>query len=190
MAEPPPIVTASVFIATSLDGFIARKDGSLDWLDRANALVPPGTELGFEPFLRSVDALVMGHATYEKVLGFGHWPYGDTRVIVLARRPVAIEPALARTVSASSEEPAALCDRLAAEGAHRLYVDGGVTVQRFLAAGLIDDLTITVVPVLLGEGLPLFGPLPADVQLRLVDATRFEFGFVQLRYRVVRQAPA
>jgi dihydrofolate reductase len=179
-------ITASVFIATSLDGFIARPDGDLSWLDRANATVPPGTEMGFEPFLRSIDVLVMGRASFEKVLTLGPWPYGDTRVVVLTRRPLAIDHALARTVSASSEEPAALCERLAAEGARRLYVDGGVTVQRFLAAGLIDDLTITVIPVVLGAGLPLFGPVPADVTLRLVDVTRFDFGYVQLRYRVVR----
>jgi len=184
--EPAPTVTASVFIATSLDGFIARKDGDLSWLDRANATVPPGTEMGFEPFLRSVDAIVMGRASFEKVLTFGHWPYGETRVIVQSRNPVAIDHALARTVSSSSEAPAALCERLAGEGARRLYIDGGVTIQRFLAAGLIDDLTITIIPVVLGEGLPLFGPLPADVTLRLVDATRFDFGYVQLRYRVVR----
>lgn len=181
-----PAPTASVFIATSLDGFIARPDGDLSWLDHANQLVPPGTDLGFESFLRSIDALVMGRASFEKVLTLGPWPYGDTRVVVLTRRPLAIAPALAHTVSASSEEPAALCERLAAEGAPRLYVDGGLTVQRFLAAGLIDELTITIVPVLLGDGLRLFGPLPGDRPLRLVDVTHFDFGFVQLRYRLAR----
>lgn len=186
--EPPPTITASVFIATSLDGFIARPDGDISWLDRANAAVPPGTELGFEPFLRSIDALVMGRNTYEKVLTLGAWPYGDTPVVVLTRHPdtLSIEPGLARTVTASSESPAALCERLGGAGMLRLYIDGGVTVQRFLADGLIDDLTITVVPVLLGAGLRLFGALPSDVQLRLVDVTHFEFGFVQSRYRVMR----
>jgi dihydrofolate reductase len=185
MPTPAPI-TCSVYCATSLDGFIARRDGDLSWLDRANAKVPPGTDLGFYTFLATVDAIVMGRASYEKVLTLGPWPYGDTRVVVLSRRPLAIEPALAGKVTASSEEPAPLRDRLAAEGARRLYIDGGVTVQRFLAAGLIDDLQITIIPVVIGDGLPLFGAVPADVVLELVDVAHFAFGYVRVRYRVAR----
>ncbi len=176
----------SVFIATSLDGFIARPDGSLDWLDDANTTVPAGTELGYEPFMRTIDVLVIGRNTYDKVLTFGAWPYGSKRVVVLTRRPITIDPALADRVSASAEDPAALWARLGAEGAQRVYVDGGVTIQRFLAAGLIDNLTITVIPVVLGAGIPLFGPTGRDVALTLFDVTHYPFGFVQLRYRVTR----
>lgn len=176
----------SVFVATSLDGFLARPDGSLDWLDDANAAVPRGADLGYEPFLRTIDVLVIGRNTYDKVLTFGAWPYGDKRVVVLTRRPIAIDPDHADRVSATAEEPAALWARLGAEGARRVYVDGGVTIQRFLAAGLIDNLTITLIPVVLGAGIPLFGPTGRDLALTLFDVTRFDFGFVQLRYRVAR----
>lgn len=182
---------ASVFIATSLDGFIARTDGRIDWLERANATVPPGEDCGYKAFWSSIDVLVMGRLSFEQALLFDPWPYGDKRVVVLSTQAVSIPPELARTVSCSSEAPAALLERLSAEGAKRLYVDGGVTIQRFLAAGLIDDLTITLIPVVLGEGRPLFGPLgpgAADVQLELVDAQKYDFGFVQLTYRVARTA--
>lgn len=180
----------SVFCATSLDGFIARPDGRLDWLVGAGETPPSGPpeEMGFGPFLASVDALVMGRLTFESVLAMGIWPYGDKRLVVWSRGAVAIPPERAATVSASSLEPAALFERLGAEGVRRVYVDGGVTIQRFLAAGLVDDLVITVIPVLLGAGRPLFGPVPADVVLSLEDVKRFAGGVVQLRYDVRRAA--
>lgn len=173
---------ASVFIATSLDGFIARKDGELDWLDRANAAVPEGEDCGYTAFMDSVDVLVMGRKSYEKVLTFGEWSYGDKPVVVLSSNPIDIPTHLANTVTHSSETPAELHTRLADQGAKRLYIDGGITIRRFLAAGLIDDLTITLIPVLLGEGLPLFGWLEKDVELTHVETKAFDCGFVQIRY--------
>lgn len=175
---------SSVFIATSLDGYIARPDGSIDWLEAANKLVPPGEDCGFHAFMDSVDALVMGRNTFEKVLTFDAWPYGDKRVIVLASRPLAIPDRLPPSVSASSETPGALAARLAGEGVKRIYVDGGVTIQRFLAAGLIDDMTITVVPILLGAGRPLFGPCGKDIALEHLATKAYDFGFVQSSWRV------
>lgn len=176
---------ASVFVATSLDGFIARPDGSIDWLNEANAVVPRGEDCGYAEFIESVDVLVMGRNTFETVLTFDEWPYGDTRVVVLSSRPLSIPAMLPATVSASSESPNMLVERLAAEGARHLYVDGGITIQRFLAAGLIDDITITLIPVLLGRGRPLFGPMENDITLAHAATRTFDFGFVQVKYRVV-----
>lgn len=180
-------ITASVFIATSLDGFIARPDGGIDWLMAANERVPAGEDCGYEAFMADIDLLVMGRKSFETVLGFDDWPYGDTPVVVLSSGAVEIPESLRATVSVSAEQPAALMQRLGAAGFHRVYVDGGVTIQRFLAAGLIRDLTVTVIPVLLGAGRPLFGPLDHDVVLTLVASRRFDFGFQQMTYRVTPQ---
>jgi dihydrofolate reductase len=174
----------SVYIATSLDGFIARKDGELDWLNAANATVPEGEDLGYHEFIDSVDVLIIGRKTYEQVLSFGQWPYGKTRVVVLSRNPITVPPDSPDTVTHSSESPRDLYDRLSGEGAKHLYVDGGVTIQGFLAEGLIDEITVTVIPVILGEGIPLFGPLESDVVLTHVRTKAFDFGFVQTTYLV------
>jgi dihydrofolate reductase len=176
----------SVFVATSLDGFIARKDGSLDWLDRANAQVPPGEDGGFKAFMASIDVLVMGRYTFDKVMSFGQWPYGKTPVIVLTTKPFTVEPALQKTVSLSKESPEDLCERLGREGVKHIYIDGGLTIQSFLRANLIDELTITLIPVVLGEGKSLFGPQEKDVVLKHIATNSFDFGFVQLSYQVIK----
>jgi len=174
---------ASVFIATSLDGYIARENGELDWLDAANALVPKGEDCGYSQFMAGIDILVMGRTTYEKVQSFGTWPYSHP-VIVLSRNKIEFQNDLAQNISCSSESPNELCQRLAGEGAKRLYIDGGVTIQRFLASGLINDLTITVIPVVLGSGKSLFGKLEKDILLEHTSTKTFDFGFVQLTYKV------
>jgi len=178
--------TCSVFIATSLDGYVSRADGGIDWLERANAAVPPGEDCGYRAFFDSVDALVMGRNTFDLAATFDPWPYESKRVVVLTHRPLAIAPALAATVSASSEAPGTLVSRLSADGAKHLYVDGGRTIQSFLAAGLVDRITITTIPVLLGGGRPLFGTLPRDVMLELESTRSWPFGFVQCTWRVGR----
>ena len=181
-------IKSSVFIATSLDGFIARLDGNIDWLNEANAVVPEGEDCGFFEFMSSVDVLVMGRKSFEKVLSFGEWSYGETKVVVLSRKGVAIPEKINNTVSTSSEDPKSLVERLAAEGAKHLYIDGGKTIQSFLASGLIDEITITIIPVLLGTGLPLFGPLKKDINLKHVSTNAYPFGFVQDRYCIERNA--
>jgi dihydrofolate reductase len=177
-------VRCSVFIATSLDGFISRLDGRIDWLDQANATVPAGEDCGFGAFFSSVDALVMGRNTFEQVLLFPSWPYGDKPLVVLSRTMKALPPGVPNSVTLSSEAPAVLVRRLEGEGVGHVYVDGGLTIQSFLAEGLVQELTLTVIPVLLGTGKPLFGALPGDVNLRLLDSRRWPFGFVQNRYGV------
>jgi dihydrofolate reductase len=168
----------TVFIGLSVDGFIARRNGALDFLPEAPE------DHGYEALMASVDALVMGRATFETVLGFGGpWPYGDKRIVVLTSRPLDVS-AIAGRVEVMSGEPAEVVARLEASGARNLYVDGGATVQRFLAAGLIDRLVLTRVPVLIGEGIPLFGPLGRDVRLRHLATRSFPSGLVQTEYAV------
>ncbi len=179
-----------VFIATSLDGYISRPDGGIDWLNEANSLVPAGEDCGFARFMSGIDALVMGRNTFEQVLTFGEWPYGAIPVFVLSRSLASLPAHLPGTVSVSAEEPAQLVQRLSAAGLQNLYVDGGLTIQGFLAAGLIDEITITIIPVLLGQGKPLFGPLSGDIHLELVSSHAYDFGFVQNTYRAVFQRSA
>jgi dihydrofolate reductase len=161
---------ASVFIATSLDGFIARPDGSIDWLNQANATLPEGEDCGYTSFMETIDGIIMGRNTFEQVLTFGEWAYGDKQVVVLSRKGA----------------PEVLVERLSAAGAQHLYVDGGQTIRSFLNAGLLNELTITVIPILLGTGKSLFGTLKADIVLRHMSTHTYDFGFVQSKYSVVR----
>lgn len=177
---PPDRPEAAVFIATSLDGYIARPDGSIDWLH-----VPGGEgDYGYADFMAGVDALILGRKTYEQVLTFGKWPYGNTRVIVLSSGSLDMPAEGSARVEVLNLEPEPLLRRLGAEGVRRAYVDGGETIQRFLRAGLIDELIVSRIPILIGEGRPLFGPLPHDVELEHVETRSFDNGLVQSRYRV------
>jgi dihydrofolate reductase len=172
-------MTVSVFVGTSVDGFIARPNGELDWLPEGG-----GEPHGYNEFFASVDALVIGRKTFETVLAFDSWPYGDKRVVVLSSRPVDLSAALGGVVEQMAGDPADIVARLAASGAHHLYVDGGITIQRFLRAGLVQRLVITRVPVLIGEGVPLFGSLLQDVRLTHVATRDFPSGLVQSEYRI------
>lgn len=176
----------SLYVGMSLDGFIAREDDGLDFLP-----VPEGgDDLGFADFLSTVDALVMGRRTFQIVQGFGPeaWPYGDTRVVVLSRtaEPATLLAGAPPTVAVRSGAPAALLEALEAEGASHVYVDGGETARSFLAAGLVDRIEIAVVPVLIGKGRRLFGPLGADVRLALRSSRVGPGGLVRSGYEVLR----
>ena len=175
---------ASVFIATSLDGYIAGKDGNLDWLDAANKNVPEDEDCGYNDFIESIDHLVMGRNTFEQVLSFGQWPYAEKSVIVLSSKKIEIPDNLPETVSWSAESPKKLYDRLLSLGARRLYIDGGITIQKFLEERLIDDITITLIPVFLGSGIPLFSASVKETTLKLTNVHSYDFGFVQLTYDV------
>jgi dihydrofolate reductase len=173
-------MTASVFVGTSLDGFIARPNGDFDFLPADG-----GEPHGYEEFIATVDAIVMGRNTFETVLTLGDWPYGDKRVVVLSSRPLDLTAARGGVVEQMSGPPEQIVSQLAAGGAQHLYVDGGITIQRFLRAGLIQRLTITRVPVLIGEGIPLFGSLPRDLQLRHIATRHYPSGLVSSEYQVV-----
>jgi dihydrofolate reductase len=166
-----------------LDGFIARKNGELDWLPLPSE--GAGEDYGYASFKGRIDGLVMGRKTFEKVLSFGEWPYGKTAVIVLTRRALRIPPALSGSVEVMSGPPSQVATRLAKRGLHRLYLDGGQTIQGFLEAGLVNELIITRIPILLGSGIPLFGPLSGDVALRHVKTRQYASGLVQSTYEVV-----
>ncbi|MBF0240835.1 MAG: dihydrofolate reductase [SAR324 cluster bacterium] len=174
---------ASVYIATSLDGFIARNNGSLDWLPGSDGNHENNSEdYGFQKFMDSVDVLVMGRKTYEMVLSFGQWPYGTKRVVVLSKTLAQISETLPQTVELKSASPAELFQELRTSGAKHIYVDGGSTIQGFLRAGLIHEITITRVPVLIGSGIPLFGAIEKDLPLKHIETRSFDSGFVQSRY--------
>lgn len=201
----------TVFIGTSLDGFIARTDGAIDWLTDPGPDAPPAGapgaaadeepggeghagagpggeepgDFGYHAFFDTVDALVMGRNTYETVRAFGEWPYGDKPVIVLTSREIEIPAGLAATVEAMNAPPREVVRRLGERGMRHLYIDGGRTIQRFLAEGLIQRLIITRLPILIGSGIPLFGPLDRDVRLRHLGTTAYRNGFVQSRYEVI-----
>jgi dihydrofolate reductase len=171
-------VKASVFVGTSVDGFIARADGAFDFLPAGG-----GEPHGYDEFMATVDALVIGRKTFETVLGFDTWAYGGKPVFVLSARPLAPAPRGA-VVERMSGDPAEIVARLAARGIRHVYVDGGITIQRFLRAGLIQRLVITRVPVLIGSGIPLFGELQRDIVLRHVATRQYASGLVQSEYVV------
>jgi dihydrofolate reductase len=172
-------MTASVFVGTSVDGFIARPNGELDFLPEGG-----GEPHGYNEFIASVDAIVIGRMTFEKVLSFDAWPYGDKRVVILSGRPLDLSAVVRGVVEQMAGPPAEIVSQLAARGVHHLYIDGGITIQRFLRSGMIQRLIITRVPVLIGEGVPLFGALPRDIRLRHVATRHYASGLVQSEYQV------
>ncbi len=179
---------ASVYIATSLDGFIARENGDLDWLpgsDGGSGDSESGDDdFGFKAFMDSIDVLVMGRNTYEMVLSFGQWPYGSKRVVVLSSTLTQLSDDLPNTVELRSCSPTELVKNLLESGAEHLYIDGGKMIQGFLNANLIQEIIITRIPVLIGRGIPLFGPANKDVKLQHLETRSFANGFVQSKYRV------
>ncbi|MEW9550609.1 dihydrofolate reductase family protein [Nonomuraea sp. NPDC050783] len=177
MASGHPF-TSSVFIGTSLDGFIAREDGDLGWLTSRGEAA--GTDLGYQEFIDGIDAIVMGRGTYETGLSFDPWPYEGRDVAVLS---TTLRPGADPRVTVH-HDLGALVDALAERGAKNVYVDGGRTIRTFLRAGLIDRITITTVPVLLGTGRPLFGPVGGDVPLVHVSTRVLGAGVVQSTYEV------
>jgi len=168
----------SVFVGTSVDGFIARPNGNLDFL-------PPGggEPHGYNEFIATVDVIVIGRKTFETVLAMDDWPYRLKHVVVLSSRPVDLSGA-GGEVEQMAGPPSEIVARLAASGAHHLYVDGGITIQGFLRAGLIQRLVITRVPVLIGHGVPLFGTLAHDIRLSHVATRHYPSGLVQSEYQV------
>ncbi len=177
------MISAHVFIAVSLDGFIARQDGGIDWLLQRD---DPAEDHGYSAFIDDKDMIVMGRGSYEKVLTFDTWPY-DRPVLVLSKQladtPVPEE--LKDKVYFFNGTPSEAMEKLARQNVRRVYVDGGQVVQSFLRDGLIADMVITTVPVLIGTGRPLFGALTKDVDLKLVSSRRFPSGLVQSTYRLL-----
>jgi dihydrofolate reductase len=174
--------SAHVFIATSLDGFIARADGDIGWLLQRD---DPTEDHGYSAFIADKDLIVMGRGSYEKALTFDQWPY-DLPALVLSEKlaDAPVPEALKGKLRFSNRTPKDTMNELARQNVRRAYVDGGQLVQSFLRDGLIADLVITSVPVLIGSGRSLFGALPQDIDLKLVSSRSFPSGLVQSSYRL------
>ena len=185
MTQDGALPECAVFVGVSLDGFIARPNGDLDWLMGDGG--GDSAEYGYNKFIAAIDAIVMGRRTFEKVLTLGKWYYGDKRVIVMSHQPIDVSVVQARegVVEQMAGAPSEIVSKLAASGASRLYIDGGITIQQFLRAGLIHRLIISRLPVLIGQGIPLFGSLSRDVPLRHVRTLTYPGGMVQSEYHVV-----
>ena len=182
--------SGTVFCGVSLDGFIARTDGDIDWLEApvpAGQAAPSGSGAeavpDFEALLARVDHLVMGRATFQKVLEIGFWPYDPAQVIVLSSTLTGPQPHGALVAPDLSAAVALLESR----GARGVYWDGGATIQAALRADLVDELVVTTVPRLIGGGIALFGALEHDLPLRLRGSRVLDGGMVSTRYDVVRE---
>lgn len=152
-----------VYIATSLDGFIATSDGGLDWLEKLPN--PEKSDYGYAEFIDSIDAVVMGRNTFEKVLTFNQWLYSKP-VFVLSNSPRELPQHIIGKAEIVAGEIPKLITKLHQKGYKNLYIDGGRVIQSFLQEDLIDEIIITRVPIILGEGFPLFGTLEQQLQFK------------------------
>lgn len=178
------MVTGHIFIATTLDGFIARENGDIDWLlkhDQADE------DHGYDDFIKDIDVIVMGRGTYESVRSMGDWFYNRPVLVLSAQlAQQAVPSELAGKVSFSDKSPEQAVAMLQSEGARRVYVDGGRIIQSFLELDMISDMVITRVPILLGTGRPLFGGGQRDVALAHRGTRSFPSGLVQSHYEIVK----
>ena len=181
----------SVFIATSVDGYIATPDGGVDWLEAAGdpgADMDEFADMGFGDYLATVDCMIMGRKCLEKIASFEltpeQWPYGDIPIVTLSNTLSAVPAGLPPTVELYSGEIDVLIEQLETRGCSHAYVDGGTTITGLLELGLINEITLTRAPVILGGGLPLFGELSRNIKLEQARAQAYPNGFVQERYQV------
>ncbi len=171
-----------VYIGTSLDGFIARKDGNIDWLVQ---FANDEAMRSYEEFISRVDAIVIGRGTFEKVLDFPTWPY-DKKLFVLSKSIRQVPDKLREKLTLLSMEPAELLSHLSKMGFSSLYIDGGKVIQSFLRADLIDEMIISRVPILIGSGIPLFGGLDTDLQFKHIRTEACSNGLVRSYYEKKR----
>lgn len=168
----------SVYIAASIDGYIARKDNSLDWMDRVGGF---DEDYGFKSFLDSIDTLIIGRKTYEIATTVPD-PYPGKRVIVLSRSLSAVREGM----ELYHGELGQLVEKLHQEGANHIWVDGGLTISQFLAAQLVDTMTLSIIPLILGDGLPLFNVIGREIPCRLLSSQGYASGLVQLHYEIIK----
>lgn len=178
------MISGHVFIATSLDGFIARSNGDIEWLLTRD---DPDEDHGYNDFIKDIDGIIMGRGSYEKVLTFDSWPYTKPVVVLSAKLSGADVPKILEgKVRFMNATPKEALNFLSQTGWKRVYVDGGQVIQSFLREGLIADIVVTRVPVLLGEGRSLFGPIDGDISLKHIETKSFPSGLVQSKYSVTR----
>lgn len=180
----------SVYIATSADGYIATPDGGVDWLHKAGNLeADMGSEdMGFQAFMDSVDCMIMGRKCMEMISNMNlspeQWPYGAMRIVVLSNTIKEPPLNLRGRVEMYSGDIHDLILKLESDGLKHAYIDGGATITSFLNLKLIDEMTITQAPVILGEGIPLFGKINPSVKLENASSIAFPNDFAQVRYSV------
>lgn len=180
------MITGHIFIATSLDGYVARKtddpEHRLDWLMKQDT---SGEDHGYDDFVEGVDGLVMGRGSFETLLAFSDWPYNKP-VIVISQslEPEDIPTELEGKIELTSLSPKDVMVMLENRGWSRAYIDGGKIIQSFLREGLISDITLTRIPILIGSGLSLFGDLDHDIDFKHVSTKVFESGLVTSQYVV------
>lgn len=168
----------SIYIASSIDGYIAREDGNLDWLQYGHK---GDEDYGFKEFISSIDVVVMGRNTYEAVDGFDEWAYKDKRVIVLSNSLNTVR----KEAELFSGELTELLSQLDTENIKHIWVDGGITVSRFLEAGLVDEITISIVAMVLGSGIPLFSTMSREHKCRPISTQTYPSGLVQIKYEII-----
>ncbi len=176
------VTGAYVYIATSLDAFIARKNGNIDWLSEVEVA---DEDYGYQEFMNSMDVLVMGRNTYEKVIAFDDWPYSGKNVVVLSHRTLNISHNHQQRIEVKSCSPIELRSWASSEGYKKIYVDGGYTISSFLNDGLVKEITISTIPILLGEGIPLFSEIKNEIQLCHLKTKTYASGVVKTTYRVI-----
>ena len=176
------MTTGHVFIATSLDGYVAREDHQIDWLIKYDS---NGEDHGYDAFIADKDCLVMGRGSYETVRGFSEWPYNIPVIVMsksLSQNDIPIE--LKDKIEISTSSPAELMQALENRGWKKAYIDGGKLVQSFIREGFVTDLCITTIPILIGNGISLFGHINADIDLELKNSQSFQTGMVQSLYAI------
>jgi dihydrofolate reductase len=184
-------MNCSVFIATSVDGFIARDDGNIDWLESSgnqDAEMGDNADMGFNDFIDTVDCIVMGRNTMETIASFNltpeQWPYRDIPIIVLSNTITTPPDALKGKIKIYSGDLHVLLSKLEDDGYKHTYIDGGRCIQEFLSLGLINEMTITHIPILLGSGIPLLGETVQEIQLKQATATAYPNDLIQVHYKV------
>jgi dihydrofolate reductase len=170
----------SIYIATSIDGYIARIDGSLDWLDRVGGF---DEDYGFQKLLNNIDAVILGRHTYEVAASVIDWPYKGKRIVVLSNS--------LKTVRKEAElfqgDLTQLISQLYSEGIKHIWIDGGATISQFLDLQMVDSMTLSVIPVILGAGIPLFRAIGKELSCRLISSQSYPSGLVQLNYEILNK---
>jgi dihydrofolate reductase len=167
----------SIYIATSIDGYIAKKDGNLDWLQYGHL---GDEDYGFKKFINSIDTLILGRNTYQVVSGFEEWPYKGKRVVVLSHTLKDVR----KEAELFCGQLTDLLSKLYSENVRHIWVDGGITASKFLEDGLVDELTISIIAMVLGNGIPLFSTMNQEHKCRLISTHSYPSGLVQLKYEV------
>jgi dihydrofolate reductase len=173
-----PMPKISIYIATSIDGFIAREDGSLDWLESVG---DPHEDYGFKRFIDSIDGVILGRKTYEVAAPVQEWPYTGKRLIILSNTLKTVREG-AELYSGSLPQ---LISKLHDEGVKHIWIDGGETIAQFLQLKLVNEMTLSIIPIILGRGIALFKNLKEELPCQLLSTNSFPSGLVQVTYSII-----